>query len=657
MGTWLRRLVVVCILAPALRGQSQDLTALSLEDFMNIEVTTVRKSSEKIARTAAAVFVITREDIRRSGASNLPEVLRLAPGVHVAQISGTSWAIGIRGFNNIYSNKLLVMIDGRTIYNALLSGVLWSEDIVMLDDVERIEVIRGPGATMWGANAVSGVINIITRNAKDTEGGLAAVSAGNFDQVNARLRYGQKLGRNGAWRAWTQYSRLGQTPLMPGPSGLVPWSAMRGGVRLDWARDRESVLVEGEVQRDTAETLPTAAGGAAPRAVDSGATSGYVMARWDHTTRRGDQIRAQIYENEDALNGGTFTARIHTLDLDVQDTIPLSHGHQLMIGGGGRWNRIETVGTPQFQFEPANATYRIFNAFAQDEWELVKDRLLLTVGAKLERYTMAGSALEPTVRVAWTPAKRQTYWFSASRAVRTPAHTDYSVRVPIELPGLPFGLLLMGSDQFRPEVLRALDAGARFQPSPRWAIDLAVFRDWYGLLHSYRISLPGGADLPPGMGGSAPFFLPAVTSNGLNGLNQGGEATVEYDVRPGWRLSGNYSFLSGGTSFRPGFDATNSFAFPDYTPKHDWRLRSSWDFRRVWEVDLTFSRVGALGRGALPAHSQVDCRIGRKLGEFAELSISGRNLLRPYQQEFVGQLIYPAGLVPRSVEAGVRWRF
>jgi iron complex outermembrane receptor protein len=651
-----KRAIAVAAAAQALCAQDRDLTSLSLEEFLNVEVTSVDKSRQKLSKSPAAVFVITAEDIRRSGASSLPEVLRLAPGVHVARIASSEWAISIRGFSSIYSNKLLVMVDGRPVYNALLSGTLWDENMVMLDDVERIEVIRGPGATMWGANAVSGVINVITKDSRATQGGLAAVTGGTFDRSVARFRYGGAAGDNGAWRGWVQHGMFGQTTF-PEPIGTIaPWRNIRGGGRFDWQiRPGDSLLLEGEAISTRAPT-PFALSG---DVLNTSTDGGYVMGRWTHTTQRGDEAEIQASLNDETLDASLFSGRIRTLDFNLQHKIHLPRRHLLLVGGGGRSNVIETAGTPNFSFDPANRTYRILNGFVQDEWELRPDQLTVTAGVKVEHYTLAGNSVQPTARLMWTPNHRQGYWLSVSRALRTPAHTDYAIRAPLSLPGAPLPLELMGSDQFQPEVLNAVEVGTRFKVSRSWAFDLTGFQHRYSRLHSYRVqvSLPGFPLPSAGLAGPAPPVIPALTVNGLDGLNRGVEAVVYYDVRPAWQITASYSSLFADTSFRSGFSSIDTFAFDSYTPKHQWQVHSYWRISRNWTFDAALYRVGALPGGALAGHSRVDCRFGRRFGEFGEVFVSGQNLLRPYQREFAGNLLYNPGLVRRSIDAGIRWSF
>ncbi|MBS1875428.1 MAG: TonB-dependent receptor [Acidobacteria bacterium] len=657
-GTCVRWLLPLA-LTLASEAQQKDLASLTLEDFLNVEVTSVDKGPRKLSRTPAAVFVITQDDIRRSGAANLPEVLRMAPGVTVAQISGGAWAISIRGFSNLYSNKLLVMVDGRTIYSALLSGTIWGEELVMLEDIERIEVIRGPGAAMWGANAVSGVINIITRGAKATQGGLVSISGGGYNRLRTAFRYGGSMGTAGAWRGWAQYTESGQ-PVVPGLAPLPPWPSVRGGLRLEQdLGDRDSLLIEGEFARSTPKApfvYAATAGANSTALLENKSSTGYLMGRWRHVTRRGDESNVQVFYNDEAIDAAIFSSRVRTLDVDWNQTHALGRRHLLRFGAGARANMIDTRGTGAFGFDPAGGDYGILNAFAQDEWELSPGKWMLTLGGKIERYQKAGVALQPEARLMWTPCPRFGYWISASRAVRTPAHTDYAVRFPVVYPGAPFTIEMSGSPDLKPEVLKAMETGVRLHLGRAWAIDLAGFRHRYTDIDSYQIRSITAADLAAAAAGLMPT-ISAWATNSRTGWNTGYEAVAMYQFRPNWQVSGSYSNLIEARRLKPGINPISIVSFGSYSPAHQGQIRSSWDFARRWSSDVTWRRVGELTCGALPAHSSVDFRIARRLGESAEFSVSGQNLLRPRQFEFVGSQLYPAGEVRRSIQAAVRWSF
>lgn len=330
-----------------------------------------------------------------------------------------------------------------------------------------------------------------------------------------------------------------------------------------------------------------------------------------------------------------------------------------MAGGGARESRISTAGTQAFSFDPAEATYGIFNVYLQDEWTISRDRLALELGTRIETFTRAGTAIEPTARLMWTPTPGTGYWFSVSRAVRTPAHTDFAVRLPVALPGIPVSLLLLGNENFRPELLKAFEVGGRFEVNRRLGFDVSLFRHWYSFLSTYRLPfVPDPAQMAAALSiGAALQPIPAMTSNGMDGLNQGAEVSARLEIQPSWQISGSYSSLFSATSFTGDSNPANSFVLPYFTPKHQWQIRSAKDFGRTWSTDVVLRRTGEFPNHALAGFTQIDCRMAKRFGEAFEFSISGTNLLRPYQQEFVGQFLFPAGLVRRGVESSLRWSF
>jgi len=654
--------------AAILFGQARDLTSLSLEDFLQVEVTSVSKVRQKLARTPAAVYVITHDDILRSGASNLPEALRLAPGVHVARMGSGFWSVGIRGFNGVYSNKLLVLIDGRTIYSPLFSGVFWGENLVLLDDVERIEIVRGPGATMWGANAVSGVISVTTKDAWQTEGGLLSISGGDFNPARAAFRYGSAPSDERAWRTWGQYSRLEAPPPFPGERSTGAINAGRAGALLEWAPSAsDTLLLEGEFRRTVtgASSVDLADPFGPHLRLDNRLTGAFVRGAWRHTAASGDEVTLRMYADMDSLEGSIFNANTVSLDADLLAALRPMGRHRLLAGGGVRVNLIRTTGTPSFDFSPADRNYAIVNAFLQDEWELQPQRLALTVGARIEGYRYSGHAFEPTLRLMWTPTATQGYWIAASRAVRTPAHADFAERLLAAVPGIPMPVQLHGSLDIRPERLIGYEAGYRNQVQRRVALDITAFHHRYGRLAGYvfpeGVSLwapPPPPSLPslPSRAGPVPV-LPLAARNVSDGVNQGVEANIQADLRPGLQVTGSYSALFARTRWRAGYDASGALAIPIHTPEHQGQARIAWSFARGWSTDLMLYRFGATPDSPLRGFTRLDCRIARKLTESVELSVAGAHLLRPYQAELVGDVVYPGAVVPRSVEATLRWTF
>lgn len=643
---------------------NKDLTSLSLEDFLKVEVVSVRKSQQKLSRTPAAVFVITQTDIQRSGATSLPEALRMAPGIHVARLNGSVWAVGMRGFNAFTSNQLLVMIDGRTIYNPVMSGVLWSHQMVMLEDIERIEVIRGPGGAVWGANAVSGVINVITKKAAATQGVLLAASGGSMDPGRSSVRYGGKLGGTVAWRTWFHQETNGQAATQ-GVQRLAAWNTQRAGARVEWSRgESDQVTLQGEGTALHADTnvyhYPRPLSIEIDRAA-AGGKAGFLLAQWTHTNRRGDQTKLQLFEDLQRMNTGLIPLGVRTFDVDLQHGIALRHGHNLLLGGGFRASQVSTEATSALGFEPANRTYTISNTFVQDDWQLMPDRLTLTMGGKLERYTLAGAAFQPSVRLMWTPTARQGYWAAFSGAVRVPSHVDYAVRFPIgaaEGNLLPIPLLISGSSQVKPERLRAVELGFRWQLWKRAAVEVSGFQNSFRGLSAYQAAFaltPGNIVGALMQGASS---IPAKQVNGRNGTIRGGEAVVHVDVTGGWRLLGSYSTATQSRKLRPGFGSDTTLDVDTYYPGHMAQVRSSWDLGRRWLLDAEIYRTGALanfGEKGMPGWTRTDVRLERKFGEHSRVYVNGQNFLHRGHGEYTSDLFYAAGSIGRSLSVGMRW--
>ncbi len=662
--------LMLLILPLKLMAQEKDLTSLSLAELFNVEVVSVTKNRGRLLRAPAAVHVITQDDIRRSGATSFPEALRLAPGIHVARVNGSQWAIGMRGFNNLSSNKLLVMLDGRTIYNPIMSGVLWNQQMIMLEDIERIEVIRGPAGSVWGANAVNGVINVVSKQVKTTQGVLFAASGGGMDPARASLRYGGKLGPTAAWRTWIHHEVNGQGRARQPQPPLGVWNTSRVGMRLDWQPGaRDELEVQGELTFLNQDlNFFNYVQPSAPAVIQGpgDGQAGFMLGKWTHTNRRGDQSKLQLFEDIQNMNLGAFRLSVRTFDVDFQHAIQLRPKHSLLLGGGFRMNTVETVGTVNLSFQPPDRTYLVSNAFAQHEWQIVPDRLALTLGARVERYTLAGSTFQPSVRLMWAPTSRQAYWTSASGAVRTPAHYDYSLRYPVSsLSGVALPVLLQftGSETIRPETLRGFEVGARWQVSRKTVVEAAAYHNSYARLNdTYQAPFPlnpsafaGGATSPAG---SAIPTIPLILVNGRDATTRGGEIVAHYDVHRRLRVTASYSATFFSAHLRPGLDPASIVVVGTYYPKHMAQARASWDLSSRWLFDAEVFRTASLTSDGLPVvagFTRVDFRLERKLSERLAISVNGKNLLRPWQKEFVGVALYPGANIGRSFTVGLRW--
>jgi len=665
-------LPLAAVTAPA-QQNSPDLSQMSIEDLLNVEITSASKKQQKLSQTAAAVYVITTEDIARSGFSSIPEVLRLAPGVEVAQINSSIWAISIRGFNGEFSNKLLVMIDGRTIYSPNFSGVLWNAEDLPLDDVERIEVIRGPGAAVWGANAVNGVINIISKSAKDTQGGLISAEAGNYEQAGG-VRYGTQWG-GAAIRFSSKYAVRGTLDEDgAATSNYDRWDLQRAGFRADWPESSannftfEGDLYQSEtgVNEDLSVLTPPYVSVANFPWYYSG---GSIMARWQHLDAGGSQITGQVFYDR-SHNGGTgaYGVTDNTLDFDFQQQVRLGGRHEIVWGLGARLVEEDTNPSSFLEWVPDNKDTRLVSGFVQDEIALVPRRLWLTVGSKLEHDTYTGLEVEPDVRLLWALHPRHIMWGAVSRSVRLPSSLEERVQSTIAVIPTPQGiadlLQSQGTTQFEAETALSYEAGYRVQATQHLYLDVTGFYTNYQRLLS---GLVGNSSLifnPP-----PPHLLTSVAlGNDIEGHGTGTELEATYLILKSWQLKGSYSWLGQRTRPIPA-DPTATAAYPDgANPEHQFQVHSSFDLRHNVQFDTSAYYVSSLslpiiGAGnpppqKVPRYTRLDGRLAWSPLERVELSVGAQNLLRPRQLEFL-DVDFPvaAGQVRRSYYGKVEWRF
>ena len=630
-GRALSRLAgVLAILAlfPAFAAErlAANFADLSLEQLSNIEVTSVSGRAERLSDAAASIFVITNDDIRRSGARTLPEALRIAPNLQVARTSAGGYAISARGFNNAIGNKLLVLIDGRTVYTPLFSGVFWDQQDVMLEDVERIEVISGPGATLWGANAMNGVINVITRAARDTQGGLAVAGIGNRDQ-GAGFRYGGKLGEVGHFRVYGKSQELQNTRNANGVSLPDGWQRGQVGFRADWGETRRNFTVQGDAYSGKGEDRPVAG---------PVATSGLnLLARWNEQLASGSDIRLQAYydrsERQDMVG---FQGDVDTFDIEFKHGIPLGT-QKILWGAGYRQARDDVPSTLPplaIRFVPPARALTWQNIFVQDEIRLGKT-LDLTLGIKLESNDYTGWEKLPSVRLAWKPGDNQLMWGAVSRAIRAPARLDrdfFLVFTPINFN------FIAGGPYFESEVANVFEIGYRARPASSFSYSITGFHSRYDRLRS---------GMPP----------PAVIENRIEGIENGVEAWATFQATRAWRLSGGFSTLRQHLGVEPGStDPTGPIALGN-DPDHQWMLRSALDLTDRHEFDLMLRRVGSLPVQApglpVPAYTALDARLGWKPNRNMEVSVTLENLFDREHAEFT-----TASQYGRSVFLKLLWR-
>lgn len=642
-----------------------DLTEMSLEELMGVEVTSVSKRAEPISTAAAAVFVITQEDLRRSGATSIPEALRMVPGLEVARIDASKWAISARGFNGRFANKLLVLVDGRSVYTPLFSGVFWDVQDTLIEDVDRIEVIRGPGATLWGANAVNGVINIITRSAHETRGGLLAAGGGSEERGFGALRYGGALGESSSYRVYGKFFDRGSGESLAGGPGADDWSMKRAGFRVDSKLAGGSGLtVEGDLydgEAGEALTLQSLQN-PVPRTLDSDqqVAGGHLLGRWQRTPSRTSDLKVQLYYDRTERVAALVDEDRDTFDLELQHGFAPGARHRFLWGLGYRRTRDDLQGFGILSFFPPRRTDDLASAFLQDEITLRPDRLLVTLGSKVEHNDYTGFEVQPNVRAVWIPRQHHTLWAAVSRAVRTPSRAEDDLRLDLQffgpgqvLPGpLPVVVSSFGDRDYRSEELLAWEVGYRMGFAPGLFFDLATFYNDYDQLRATRTGRPF-----PELAPIPHLVVPVSVSNDLEGETYGAELAVDWRASKRWRWSAAYSFLESRFRLPPQADESGLSA-EGQSPRHQVFLRSAVDLAWGMEFDASLRHVSELESPGVEDYTTFDLRLGWRPRQNLEVSLVGQNLLEGSHVEFAPEVIptHPTA-VERGVYGKVAWRF
>lgn len=638
---------------------------MNIEDLMNIKVSSVSRTEEKLSRTASAVFVITQEDIRRSGALNIPDLLRMVPGVDVGQINANTWAIAVRGFNSRFSNKLMVLLDGRRLYIPTTGGVFWDVVDVPLEDIERIEVIRGPGGSVWGANAVEGVINIITKKAAETSGGLVSAGGGNLAQGFGTVQYGGNLDKGKMdYRVYTKYQDNDHLPNATGQNGGDGWHLLDGGFRTDSAlSDKDNLTTQGSMYTGEEDiptfTLPSLSS-PSPVFVDTpvNLSGGYLQSVWNHTfSARTDttlEVSYDSYRRNDTLREGR-----ETLYVDFQHHIAVGTRQDIRWGLTYEYTDSDTDGGLLFSVDPADLSASLFGCFVQDEIVLVPERLYLTVGTKLEHNNYTGWAAMPGTRIAWQPNKKNMIWAALSRAVHTPNETDIAARQNfagfVGPGGLPAVAGIAGNPDYRNEELVATEAGYRASVSDRISFDVAAFYNHYTHQQTLEPGTPFLEAQPPPLH----LFIPSLFANLMHGEAHGFEISSDWKVMNRWSLSPGYAFEQVNMHAEPGSLDTTSAALNDgISPRHSAQLRSRVDLSHGLAWDAAAYFVGRLPGENIPAYTRIDTQLTWEWSERGTVSLVGQNLQRDHHLEFEDFLqSIVSSQTKRSGYAMIRWRF
>jgi iron complex outermembrane recepter protein len=660
---------LVLLMLPLLFAQAQnappDLTALKIEDLMNVDVTSAGKKEQKLSQVSGALFVITAEDIRRSGATNIPDLLRMVPGLEVAQIDPSTWAISARGFNGEYSNKLLVLIDGRTAYSPVFSGVYWDAQDVPLDLIERIEVIRGPGATVWGTNAVNGVISIITRSAQDTKRGAITVDGGTFEHIGGMIRCGGPLGPRGAYRVFLNGFDMGQFVTPENQNGENDWYLFHGGFRADaQVSTKNSLTLEGEAIRgnegeltNSIISLEPPLNGIVNLREDFSGWS--LLGRWKRALSPASETSLQIYFDRSNRGDPTYGIALNTFDFDFQHHAQWGRRQDFVWGLGYRLTSDDTADHFRISFQPQDLVTQIYSSFVQDDIAVRPNRLHLSLGTKLEHEYYNGFNLQPSGRLTWTPDERDTFWAAFSGAQRTPSRVETSIRYNLAaLPGpdnLPALVSVFGNPGQLNERLLATEAGFRKHLSDRLSVDSSAFFNQYHDLASNELGAPRiEVDPPP-----IHLLVPEYFANLIHGETHGIEIFANMKLNSRWTLSPGYTFLT--MHLRPEAGSTDRTTGPETqgsSPTQQAQLRSNVNLPWHWQWTTSAYFVGRLPAQSIPSYTRLDSNLAWQVSEKISAALVGQDLLRNLHQEYAGpDLTVLPSLIPRSAYGRITWRF
>jgi iron complex outermembrane receptor protein len=638
-----------------------DLSQMSLEELTKVEVSSVARKDQKLYKTPAAVYVITKEDIRNSGVSSIPELFRIVPGMQVAQFYANEWAVSARGFNSTFADKMLVLIDGRSIYSEIYSGVFWGQNDLLLEDIERIEVIRGPGGTLWGANAVNGIINIITSKAKRTQGAEVVAEAGRIDREGA-ARYGGQAGKQLQYRGYIKDLKRNHLVADDGGSANDPADEQMGGVRADWQANASDWLTlhgnlfRGREDKPIVMILPNGSQGLMANKIK--ASGGYALSRWEHHFDGSDLALQASYTQEihEELAG---QGRERSLDFDFQNHLPPFWRNDVNWGMGYRLATDHIGGNP-LPFVHNHHRDSLYSIFFEDDYSLLPNKLVVAGGFKLQHNSYSKYEIQPDLRLLWTPDDRHSVWAAASRAVRTPSVQDLDLNMIQQMPpedGMPTEAIVSGNPNFHSEVLRAYEAGYRQQVGKDISLDLAGFVNVYsGLRHSV-------AETPYVVMSPTPtLFVPIVYENGLGAHSRGIEAALSWTPVHDLRIQASYSWANARVWITDGHPTVIGDSWSN--PTNTISLRGNWAFAHQWNLYTSLYTVSKLESASatvtypVKQYERLDMQVSYNALKLLQFSAGGDNLLQAHHPEFDPNDGYSSrSQIPRSGFVKVVWSF
>ena len=633
------------------------LKSLSLEQLGEVEVTTASKGPEQVWRTPAAIYVLTQEDIRRSGATSIPEVLRLVPGVEVSRVNSSVWAVGIRGFGSGFSKSVLVLIDGRSVYTPLFAGVEWNVQNLLLEDVERIEVIRGLGGTIWGSNAVNGVINIITKSATDTRGGLTAASSGTSDRGAGAVRWGGSHGSDFDYRVYAM--GFGRAPgYHLDRDKYDDWQMGQAGFRTDSSlTPHDTLTVQGDLYKGRVGQRINIAYFSPPTQQNVEGTQfvsgGNLLARWHHVLSDTSDLQIQTYYDRTYRLGPQLGETRNTFDIDAVHHFALKR-NEIVWGLGARWSPsdiVQTVATVDFL--PHHQADNIYSAFVQDQITIFQNKLWMTLGSKFEHNIFTGWESQPSARLLWTPTPHQTLWAAVTRAVRIPSRIDEDLQLTgLVIPDPAIFICVCDNRKFVSETLLGYEVGYRKLVNSRFYVDISAFHNRYNRLTSFGDISISIVDSPP----PQHILLSVPFINGIKGSSNGAEIAPDWKATRWMELKASYSYVSLNLIDKPTHTKTDYVSsYEGSSPHNVATAQALFNLSKRFEFDPTYRYVGGLPAQGVKSYSTADARFGWHVAGQLELSVVGQNLFQPHHPEFGGD---PGGLigVKRSVYAQITWK-